>query len=125
MKPLIASALAAVLLAGAAATTPIASAASHQPPAANGFFSVHPKVADTEGAAPITDPDLKNPWGLSQGPGGPIWVANNHTGTSTVYDRRTYDKVNLTVSIPAAGGAPGGEPIGTVFVQFGGLDFPI
>lgn len=115
MKPLIASTLAALLLAGTALSAQAA---------ANDFFQVHRKVADTEGAAPITDTDLKNPWGLSQGPGGPLWVANNHTGTSTIYDRRTYDKQPLTVAIPGADG-PVGAPIGTVFVQFGGTDFPI
>lgn len=120
MKSLIASALAAVLVAGTAL-----SAQAAPPPAASGFFSVHPKVADTEGAAPISDPDLKNPWGISQGPGGPIWTANNHSSTSTVYDRKTYDKVPLTVAIPAAGGGAGGSPTGTVFVQFGGSDFPV
>jgi uncharacterized protein (TIGR03118 family) len=125
MKSQIASALAAVLLAGAPAAASVAQAAPHQPPAATGFFSVHAKVADTEGAAPVTDPDLKNPWGISQGPGGPIWVANNHTGTSTIYDRRTYDKQGLTVAIPGANGEPIGGPTGTVFVQFGGSDFPV
>jgi uncharacterized protein (TIGR03118 family) len=125
MKPMIASAIAAALLAGSAATAPLALAAGKAPPAAGGFFQVHPKVADTEGAAPVTDPDLVNPWGIAQGSGGPIWTANNHSSTSTVYDRRTYDKQALTVSIPAAGGGSGGSPTGAVFVQFGGPDFPV
>jgi len=34
-----------------------------------------------------TDPNLKNPWGLTRSPGGsPWWVANNNSGTSTLYN---------------------------------------
>src|SRR5437899_11173581 len=34
-----------------------------------------------------TDPNLKNPWGLTRSPGGsPWWIANNNSGTSTLYD---------------------------------------
>src|SRR5205814_10412632 len=33
------------------------------------------------------DPNLKNPWGLTRSPGGsPWWIANNNSGTSTLYD---------------------------------------
>lgn len=120
MKPLIASAFAAVLLAGTALSVQAA-----PQPAAGGFFSVHHKVADTEGNAPITDTDLVNSWGISQAPGGPIWVADAGTGVSTVYDRRTFDKQPLTVTIPAPGGVGPSLPTGTVFSSFGGPDFPI
>jgi uncharacterized protein (TIGR03118 family) len=44
-------------------------------------------VSDIMGMAPIVDPNLKNPWGLTRSPGGsPWWVANNNSGTSTLYD---------------------------------------
>ncbi|HYL87026.1 MAG TPA: TIGR03118 family protein [Candidatus Angelobacter sp.] len=44
-------------------------------------------VSDIMGMAPVTDPNLKNPWGLTRSPGGsPWWVANNNSGTSTLYD---------------------------------------
>lgn len=41
-------------------------------------------VADAEGAA-VTDANLVNPIGLQLSPGGNFWVANNATGTVTVY----------------------------------------
>jgi uncharacterized protein (TIGR03118 family) len=51
-------------------------------------------VADPSGlfAAPITDPNLINPWGLTRSSntstrkGSPFWVGNNNSGTSTLYD---------------------------------------
>ncbi len=32
------------------------------------------------------DVNLKNPWGVVFGPTTPVWVANNHSETSTLYD---------------------------------------
>jgi len=32
------------------------------------------------------DANLKNPWGVVFGPTTPVWVANNHSNTSTLYD---------------------------------------
>ena len=42
-------------------------------------------VSDVQGMASTTDANLVNPWGLVAPPGGPFWVANNKTGTSTLY----------------------------------------
>jgi uncharacterized protein (TIGR03118 family) len=39
----------------------------------------------TEHAATV-DPKLLNPWGLTRSSGSPWWVANNNSGTSTLYD---------------------------------------
>jgi uncharacterized protein (TIGR03118 family) len=33
-----------------------------------------------------TDPNLKNPWGIVFAPNAPVWVVNNGTQTSTLYD---------------------------------------
>jgi uncharacterized protein (TIGR03118 family) len=38
------------------------------------------------GTARTTDPLLVNPWGLAYGPTTSIWVANNHSETSTIYN---------------------------------------
>jgi uncharacterized protein (TIGR03118 family) len=38
------------------------------------------------GAAPTTDPLLVNPWGIAFGPTTVVWVANNHSESSTLYD---------------------------------------
>lgn len=77
-------------------------------------YVVHPLVSDQPGVAPITDPDLVNPWGISIGPTTPFWAANNGTGTSTLYSvtgsALNVSKVGLIVSMP------GSAPItGTVF----------
>src|SRR6478752_1687783 len=36
-------------------------------------------------SAQLQDPNLINPWGISFPPTGPFWIANNITGTSTLY----------------------------------------
>jgi uncharacterized protein (TIGR03118 family) len=53
----------------------------------NGPYTLTSLVADTAGTAALTvDANLINPWGLSMAPGDPVWVANNGTQTSTLYD---------------------------------------
>ena len=46
------------------------------------------------------DLNLVNAWGLSQGPATALWVANNGTDTSTIYNPATFAKAPLTVSVP-------------------------
>jgi uncharacterized protein (TIGR03118 family) len=43
-------------------------------------------VSDIKGMAPTFDGNLKNPWGITRSAGSPWWVANNNSGTSTLYD---------------------------------------
>jgi uncharacterized protein (TIGR03118 family) len=59
---------------------------------------------------PTVDPLLKNSWGLAASPTGPWWVANNGTGTATLYNGAGV-KIPLEVSITGASGpaAPTGE----------------
>jgi uncharacterized protein (TIGR03118 family) len=79
-------------------------------------FTIVNEVSDL-GGTPTTDPLLVNPWGLSQGSAaGPLWVANNGTGTSTLYNFSTFAKIPLNVTIPGAGGAQG-TPTGTTFTN--------
>jgi uncharacterized protein (TIGR03118 family) len=73
-----------------------------------GSYAETPLVSDQPGVAPITDPDLVNPWGLSFGPTTPLWVANNGTSTSTLYSTNPFGKQPLVVKTQ-----PG--PTGTVF----------
>src|SRR6201990_1972343 len=42
-------------------------------------------ASDIPGKAPLTDPDLKNPWGISFSPTSPLWVSNQGTNSSTLY----------------------------------------
>jgi len=80
-------------------------------------------VSDVPGLAAHTDPNLRNPWGTSTGPGLPIWVSDNATGKATLYDGQGNPQPGstdqqLVVSIPAppsAGAGAVGAPDGTAF----------
>jgi len=77
-------------------------------------FQVTRLVADLATAGAVTtDANLQNAWGLAFGPTGNVWVANNHTGLSTVYEPGGI-KLGTTVSILASGGASGGAPTGLI-----------
>ncbi len=65
-------------------------------------------------SAAHVDSDLQNAWGIAFNPSGAIWVADNHTGKSTLYDTAGV-KANLVVSIPGPGGIGQGSPTGEVF----------
>ena len=72
-------------------------------------------VADAAGlGAASLDSNLLNPWGLAFGPTGILWVSNNHSGTSTLYDT-TGAKRSLVVAIPSSASATGGAPTGIVY----------
>ena len=67
-------------------------------------------VSNTSGVAPVTDPDLINPWGMSRGSGSPWWVSDNGTGLATLYNGAGA-KQSLVVKIPAAvSGQQGTQP---------------
>jgi uncharacterized protein (TIGR03118 family) len=42
-------------------------------------------VSDIPGLAALTDPELKNPWGMSHNATSPIWTSNQGTNTATLY----------------------------------------
>jgi len=75
-------------------------------------------VSNTSGVAPVTDPQLINPWGLSRGSGSPWWVSDSATGFSTLYNGAGA-KQSLIVTIPPADptnkNTPTGIPTGTIF----------
>jgi uncharacterized protein (TIGR03118 family) len=77
-------------------------------------------VSDIMGRAPVTDPNLKNPWGITRSSGSPWWVSNNNSGTSTLYTGAgAIVPINGTgvVDVPPPGFAPGTQstPTGIVF----------
>jgi uncharacterized protein (TIGR03118 family) len=83
----------------------------------------HGLVSDQPGVADHTDPDLVNSWGVAFNPTGFVWVTDNHSGKSTLYDG-LGNKQSLTVTIPDAAGTQGaGAPDGIVFS--GGSDFVV
>jgi uncharacterized protein (TIGR03118 family) len=75
-------------------------------------------VSNTAGVATTTDSQLSNPWGISILPGQDFWIADNNSGTSTLYDPQGK-KNALVVTIPGATKNPNGNcspgcPTGTV-----------
>ncbi|HXY25105.1 MAG TPA: TIGR03118 family protein [Candidatus Acidoferrum sp.] len=93
-------------------------------------------VSDIPGMAPVTDPNLLNPWGLTRSPNGsPWWIGNNNSGTSTLYNgsgnaagnfpdphpdsngNGINSPFNNFVMVPPPGFAPGTQsaPTGVVF----------
>jgi uncharacterized protein (TIGR03118 family) len=85
-------------------------------------------VSDIPGEAPITDPNLVNPWGISHSSGSPFWVSDNGMGVSTLYNGsgQPFPVVNpLVVTIPSPTGGTS-APTGQVFngsTSFGGAPF--
>jgi uncharacterized protein (TIGR03118 family) len=75
-------------------------------------------VSNESGVAPVTDPQLINPWGISRGSGSPWWVSDERTGFSTLYNGAGA-KQSLIVTIPPADPnnkkTPTGTPTGTIF----------
>ena len=84
-------------------------------------YSNHVLVSDGNVAADVTDPNLQNGWGIAFNPNGPVWVSDNGTGKSTLYDG-TGKIVPLVVTIPGSGGEAA-APTGIVFA--GGNDFVV
>jgi uncharacterized protein (TIGR03118 family) len=77
-------------------------------------------VTDDQGvnAATIMDPNLKNPWGISYAPGGPFWVSDNASGTTTLY--RVDSGTNVPTTVPLVVTIPGdGTVTGQVFNSVG------
>ena len=86
-------------------------------------------TSDLPGVAQNLDPNLVNPWGIAFSPTSPIWIADNHTGLSTVYNGagKPFPVASpLVVTIPPpTGGTPPASPTGIVFTNtgFGGSHF--
>jgi len=66
-------------------------------------------VSNTSGVANTTDSQLLNPWGISYLPGQGFWIANNNSGTSTLYDAQGNKDQGLVVTIPGAANNPNGN----------------
>ena len=82
-------------------------------------YSVTNLQSDIPGLADHVDPNLVNPWGMAaNSTGSVIWVSDNGTGVSTLYDQAGApfpSPVPLVVTIPtAARNKDGGNPTGIV-----------
>jgi uncharacterized protein (TIGR03118 family) len=70
-------------------------------------YVVTPLVSDLSGQAAVTDPNLKNSWGVAFTPAAsPFWIADNATGLATLYDG-DGTIVPLVVTIPCP--SPAGQ----------------
>ena len=110
----------AAISAAAAFSVPAGSAAAGGRGIATRSYVQTNLVSDIPGLAAHTDPNLKNPWGTSVGPGSPIWVSDNHAGVTTLYDGLGNPQPRV-VAIPApasAGNGAVGSPTGQAFNTF-------
>ena len=93
--------------------------------AQTGTFEQINLVSDIPGVAERVDSHLVNPWGLAVSPNDTIWVANNGTGTSTLYSPSGAKQPPgnpLLVTIPASKtSTESGNPTGLVFNSTGGF----
>ena len=105
------------------AAGPSSSAPQQQQPAAPDIIVIPPGsayrqtnfISDIPGLAPILDPLLVNPWGISATGSSPFWIANNGTSTTQLIrgDQPAGSPVILNAS-PQTITIPGGLPTGTV-----------
>jgi uncharacterized protein (TIGR03118 family) len=94
----------------AAPATAFASSGHHQARHHDVKLSQVNLASDIPGMAPLTDPDLKNPWGISHSPTSPLWVSDQGVNASTLYTLTpgsgTVTKVP-TVRVTMAGSVAG------------------
>jgi uncharacterized protein (TIGR03118 family) len=83
-------------------------------PAGAGYIQTN-LVSDIAGLAAITDPVLKNSWGISHTAASPFWVSDQVTGLATLYNVTALgvSKNAREVTIPATAAGPQG-PTGQV-----------
>jgi uncharacterized protein (TIGR03118 family) len=104
----------ALALALAASLGPTASSAHNSCKQPNAYVQRN-LVADRAGFAENVDPNLVNAWGIAFNPFGLVWVNDNGTGLSTLYNGDGVPNA-LVVTVPPPPGDTGpGRPTGIVF----------
>jgi len=83
-------------------------------------YQQHNLVSDGGVTADHPDANLVNAWGVAFNPFGPVWIADNGAGVSTLYDGNGVAQPlppqgPLIVTIPPAAGADSANPTGVVF----------
>lgn len=82
-------------------------------PAGSAYRLTH-LVSDSPGIAPVLDPLLVNPWGISKTASSPFWVSNNGTSTSGLYRGDVGGSPFVRSPAMPFVTIPGGLPTGTV-----------
>jgi len=80
-------------------------------------------VSDTQGLAPVIDPNLVNPWGICIIPGDPFWIADNAstTGVTSLYNTAGAVKGAFIIAPPTGSSNPA-TPTGCVGNPSGGFN---
>ena len=80
-------------------------------------------VSDTQGLAPVIDPNLVNPWGICIIPGDAIWIADNAspTGVTSLYSATGAVEGAFTIAPPTGSSNPA-TPTGCVGNSAGGFN---
>ena len=94
---------------------------TYMPPVVSSKFATTSLVSDGTIAAAHTDPRMVNAWGLAFNPTGFVWVANNGSNSSTLYDGNGVLQT-LVVTIPDG---VGGSSSPTGIVYNGSQDFKV
>ncbi|WP_333982173.1 TIGR03118 family protein [Burkholderia gladioli] len=84
------------------------------PPALKTQFKSTTLVSDGSATAANIDPNLKNGWGIAFNLTGVMWVSDNNTHLSTLYDGNGVPQ-SLVVTIPANAAGTAAGPTGIVF----------
>jgi uncharacterized protein (TIGR03118 family) len=74
-------------------------------------------TSNVPGLAANTDPNLRNPWGMSYSATSPFWISNQMSGNATLYNGAGVPNA-LVVTIPGSGAFSG--PTGQVFAGLAG-----
>jgi uncharacterized protein (TIGR03118 family) len=114
-------------LALAAPTAALASSGHHHAPQRDLRLNQVNLASDMPGLAPVTDPDLKNPWGASLSPTSPLWVSDQGIDSSTLYSltpgsSAVTKSTAVRVTLPGSVLGPSGQVAntGTGFVLSNG-----
>lgn len=82
--------------------------------ATSGFVETKLDADVAAAGAARLDSDLVNAWGIAFGPTGVLWVSDNHTGRSTLY-QADGTELPTVVMIPTSTDTVGGAPTGVIF----------
>lgn len=82
------------------------------------FYKQSNLISDQSGQAALPDPHLVNAWGMAFQPNGAIWVNDNHTGVSTLYDGLGVIQTLVVTIPPPIGSEDQASPTGIVANAF-------
>jgi len=85
----------------------------------------HNLVADTDGVADHTDPNLVGSWGISESPASRIWVSNTASGMATEYNTAGVGLTAAVIPPSATSKLKSGLPTGQVWSGYGAGFFEV